>query len=140
MNRHPHFMPLAFLPICVLCHFRPKGGLGLFPFVGWWGRWIFVVPSVFHCVSLCLHQVLIGFPACSASSRCVHQRVPNSTSLYPISFALSSILVTYISRSKDKITIYVFWDCPSLINCFDEGTIKDAHHKRENFEFGENYD
>jgi hypothetical protein len=76
---------------------------------------------------------------CSPSSQCVHQCVPNSTSLYPISFALSSILVTYISRSKDGFTTDLIWDCPSLIKCFDEGTIKDAHHKRENFEIGEHY-
>jgi hypothetical protein len=42
---------------------------------------------------LCSHQVPTGFPTCS-------QHVPNSTLLYPISFAFSSDLVTDITRSK----------------------------------------
>jgi hypothetical protein len=32
--------------------------------------------------------------------------VPNSSSLHPISFALSSTLVSYISRPKGAIAIY----------------------------------
>ncbi len=32
----------------------------------------------------------------------------------PISFALSSTLVTYISNSNKEITMYIFWDCLKL--------------------------
>ncbi len=40
-----------------------------------------------------------AFPS---SSQCVIQYVPNSTSFYPISFALSSTLVTYRSSPKEE--------------------------------------
>ncbi len=73
----------------------------------------------------------------SLSSQCVPQHAPNSSSFYPISFALSSTLVTYINSSKGVISTDVFWDCPSLMNSFDEGTIIDAQHKRQKIEFGE---
>jgi hypothetical protein len=73
----------------------------------------------------------------SLSSQCVPQHAPNSSSFYPISFALSSTLVTYITSSKGVISTDVFWDCPSLMNSFDEGTIIDAQHKRQKIEFGE---
>jgi hypothetical protein len=42
-----------------------------------------------------MHGVLDFF-----GSQCVPQHVPNSSSLYPISFGLSFTLVTYITSSK----------------------------------------
>jgi hypothetical protein len=63
---------------------------------------IFVVPMEFP----------MEFPTCSPSLQCVPQHVPNTTSMYSISFALCSTLVTYISSSKEEIRTYLFWDCP----------------------------
>jgi hypothetical protein len=44
----------------------------------------------------CSHQVLNEFQACSPSSQCAQQHVPNSTSLCPTCFAQYSPLGTYI--------------------------------------------
>jgi hypothetical protein len=49
---------------------------------------------------LCSHRVGDGLPTCSSSSQCVPQHVPNTSSLDPISFALSSTLVTQRRRFK----------------------------------------
>lgn len=46
------------------------------------------------------------------------QCVPNSSSFYPISCALSCILVTYINNPKEHITTYVFWTCSKLDDYF----------------------
>jgi len=40
--------------------------------------------------------------------QCVPQHVPNSSSLYPMSFALSSRVVTYISSPMEEIAPYLF--------------------------------
>jgi len=32
----------------------------------------------------------------------------------PVSFALNSTLVTYISMPKGEITTYLFWDCSKI--------------------------
>ncbi len=60
---------------------------------------------------LCSHQVFIEFLTFSSSSWCVSQCVPNSSSLIPKSFDLSSTLAIYITNPKDEITTYLFWDC-----------------------------
>jgi hypothetical protein len=79
----------------------------------------------------CSHCVLIKF---SMGSQSVPQHVPNSSSLYPVSFALSSTLTTKhrqaqrrrdpmistLGLSKARYFILFYWD----------GPIKDAHHKR----------
>jgi hypothetical protein len=65
---------------------RQHGPMGL----GFFGCWIFVVSQ---CVTM-------------KFSLFSHQ-VPNSSSFYPISFALSSTLVTYITCPKEEITIEV---------------------------------
>jgi hypothetical protein len=61
---------------------------------------------------MCSHEIPNGLPTCSPSLQCVPQHVLNSFSLYPKSFTLSYILVTYISSQKEKVTTYLFWDCP----------------------------
>ncbi len=42
------------------------------------------------------------------------QHVPNSSSLYPISFAISSTLVAYITSPKEELTTYLIWDYPKV--------------------------
>jgi hypothetical protein len=50
----------------------------------------------------------------------------------PISFALSSNVVTYITNPKEKITTYIFSDFSTLDYFFGgDGPIKNAHHKRK---------
>ncbi len=69
--------------------------------------------QIFTCLLLpmCFHEVPTGFPTCIPSSECIPptcssnpqclpQHVPNSSSLYPISFALSSTFVIYITNPK----------------------------------------
>jgi hypothetical protein len=46
--------------------------------------------------------------------------VPNSSSLDPISFALSSNVITYITNPKEMITTYIFWDFSMLDLFFGE--------------------
>jgi hypothetical protein len=62
------------------------------------------VPNKF---SMCSHEFPMG-------SQHIPQ-VSNSSSLYPISFALSSTLVTYITSPKEEITTYLIWDCSKLV-------------------------
>jgi hypothetical protein len=75
----------------------------------------------------------VGFfliPLCSCQVHNGSQHVPNSSSLYPIFFAISSTLVTYISSPKEEHTTYLFWDYPKVDLFFCDGPIKDAHHTR----------
>ncbi len=67
----------------------------------------------------------------SPSSQCVPQHVPNSSSLYPISLALSNPM--------EELTIYPFWDCPKLDFIFfgDDRPIKDAHDNKKKVELWE---
>jgi len=58
------------------------------------------------------------------------QHVPNSSSLYPISFAISFTLVTYITSPKEEHTTYLFRDYPKVDLFFCDSPIKDAHHAR----------
>jgi len=51
---------------------------------------------------ICSQCVFIQFSTCFSNFQCVPQHTPNNTSLYPISFALSSILVTYIINPKEE--------------------------------------
>ncbi len=44
----------------------------------------------------------------------VPNEFPNCSSLYPISFTLSSTLVTYISNQKEEIITYLIWVYPKL--------------------------
>ncbi len=59
------------------------------------------------------HEVFNVFSTCSPNSQCVHYHVPNGSSFYCISFALSSILVTYVSSPKE-ISTYIFWECTKV--------------------------
>jgi hypothetical protein len=54
----------------------------------------------FCCSQMCSHQILNEFFKCLPSSQCVPKHVPDSTSLYPISFALSSTFITYTITPK----------------------------------------
>jgi hypothetical protein len=63
-----------------------------------------------------------------------YQHVPGSLSLYLIYFALSFTFVICKSNPKEEITTYLFWECTKLdfyFLFFDDGPIKDAHHKRK---------
>ncbi len=98
-------------------------GAQVFFFGVGWQCWISVLPN--------------GFP----SSKCVLQHVPNSFSVYPISFAICSILNNQAlnwPKGGDYDT-YILGQCKAegLINVFGDGPIKHAHHKRKkklNFE------
>jgi hypothetical protein len=57
------------------------------------------VPNMFP---LCYLQVPSEFPSGSQSSQCVPKGVPNSFSLYPICFAQSPPLLTYIAGPKGE--------------------------------------
>jgi len=59
-------------------------------------------------------------PLCFPSSQCVLQHVPNSTSLYFISFALSFTLVTYVTNPKGgdyNISIWVLFKAWIIFFC-----------------------
>ncbi len=74
-----------------------KGALVFFFLFFWgggWGCWICVVPTMFPWSSF---YVLIKL---AMDSQLVPQHVPNTSSLDPISFALSSTLVTQRRRFK----------------------------------------
>jgi len=59
------------------------------------------------------------------------QHVPNSSSLYPISFGLSSNLVIYINQPKwEDYKIFNLGLFEAFFFIFGDGPIKDAHHKR----------
>jgi len=94
-------------------------------------QWVFkhvpqvpnVLPSSFQWVLKHVPQVPnvlpikfpMSFQTCSSSSQCVPQHGPNNTSLYPISFALSSTLVTYGKVPKRRrLQLYLFWDYPKV--------------------------
>jgi hypothetical protein len=81
------------------------GELRFFSFGEWWGCLISFVPKVFLWSSHCVPIMLPEF------------RSSNSSSFYPISFALSFILVTYISSPKEEIITYRFWGFQKL-DCF----------------------
>jgi hypothetical protein len=71
------------------------GGPGFFSFWGeGWGVEFLLFPMCSNEVVTFLKQVLNGFLTFSPSSQGDPQHVPNSSSLYPVSFALSS-RVTY---------------------------------------------
>jgi hypothetical protein len=58
----------------------------------------------------------------------------NNTSLYPLSFALSSTLLT--SMSSPKGGEYLFWDCPKVDHFsffWGDGAINDGQGKKLNF-------
>jgi hypothetical protein len=40
-------------------------------------------------------------------------QVPNSTTLYPLCFAQSS-LITYLASPREKTATYLFWECPKF--------------------------
>ncbi len=61
---------------------------------------------------------------------CVSQNISNNSPLYPILFALSSTLETYMCNKKEEIITYLFWDCPKL-DFLGDGSIKDAQHKQK---------
>jgi hypothetical protein len=73
-----------------------------------------------------------------SNSHCIPQHVLNSSSLYPISFALNSPLVTYITSPQvwecnmsilgyfsDSLLLFYF----VFLNFWCDGPIKDVHHK-----------
>jgi hypothetical protein len=80
----------------------------------------------FLLLPICSHQV-------TQVPNWVSQHIPsvfsNNTSLYSITFALSSTLVTYKQTKKRIQTVQ------SLIYFFD-GPLNDAHHKRKKNNFG----
>jgi hypothetical protein len=83
----------------------------------------FLDSHCFQCVPIKSHCVPIKFPKHVLQ---VLQYVPptssNNTSHYPVSFDLSSILVTYITSPKGGgCVIYPFWDCPKLDYIFCDG-------------------
>jgi len=76
-----------------------------------WGRMGLLNFCFSQCVPMtfpwcCQHvpQIPNVFPQC----------IPNSSSFDPISFALSSNVVTYITNPKEEITTYIFWDFSML--------------------------
>jgi hypothetical protein len=105
-----------------------------FPYVGecrrggWWrcwNFWIFVVP-------IC---VIIKF---LPSSQYVLQHVLNSTSLYPISFALNCTLCTLCNQLKRRRLQYIYYNISIMGPCkawfiyfFGDEPINGAHHKRK---------
>ncbi len=64
------------------------------------------------------------------------QHVPNRTLLYPISFALSSDLVTKITRSKQGHYSICALGMSHLLHFlgFCDGPIDDANHKKKTME------
>ncbi len=60
------------------------------------------------------------------------QYVHNSTSFYLISFALNSIIATYITNPKRRTLkdIYILGFSKAWLLFFCDGPIKNAHHKR----------
>jgi hypothetical protein len=71
--------------------------------------------------------VPIKFPTCFPSSQCVL----NSTSLYPISFALSHTLVIFrTSPEGGDDNIFILGQSKVFFYIFGDWPIKDAHHKR----------
>ncbi len=81
----------------------------------------FCVPMKF---SPCYHQVFNVFSTCSSSYLCVPQSVPNSSSLYPKSIALSYTLAIYITSSKDGLQHIHFENVKRLILFFCDAPIK----------------
>jgi len=78
--------------------------------------------------------IFLGVPNVLPScSQCVLQHNLNSFSLYPISFALSSTLVTYISGQRRGDNKIIFWDPAKLcfFNFFVMGQSKVAITKAE---------
>lgn len=64
------------------------------------------------------------------------QCVSNSFSIYPISFALSCILISCINNPEEHITTYVFWTCSKLDDCFSfMGQSKMPITKEKNLNF-----
>jgi hypothetical protein len=72
------------------------GSYVFFSFGEGWGCLPSFVPKVFLWSSHCVPIMLPEFKS------------SNSSSFYPISFALSFILVTYISSPKEEIITYLF--------------------------------
>jgi hypothetical protein len=70
-----------------------------------WGCLISFVPKVFLWSSQCVPIMLPKFKS------------SNSSSFYPISFAVSFILGTYIASPKEEIITYLFWGFQKL-DCF----------------------
>jgi hypothetical protein len=89
------------------------------PFGEGWGCLISFVPKVFLWSSHCVPTMLPEFKS------------SNSSSFYPISFALSFILVTYISSPKEEIITYLFWGFQKL-DFFHDGPMRDAYQTRKN--------
>jgi hypothetical protein len=67
-----------------------------FPLLKFWGGGEKRGVIDFFLFPMCSHQVLNEFQACSSSSQCAQQHVPNSTSLCPTCLAQYSPLGTYI--------------------------------------------
>ncbi len=88
-------------PVC--CFWGSRRGVSSF----WVSLCRFRVLIVFHIVpnmfSVCFYQVLDDYLWCS---QYIPHIFPNSITLYPISFAQSSTLVTNINRSKKKNRVY----------------------------------
>jgi hypothetical protein len=81
------------------------GSYVFFSFGERWGCLISFVPKVFLWSSHCVPIMLPEFKS------------SNSYSFYPISIALSFILVTYISSPKEEIITYLIWGFQKL-DCF----------------------
>jgi hypothetical protein len=79
------------------------GSYGFFSFGERWACLISFVPKVFLWSSHCVPML----PEFKSS---------NSSSFYPISFALSFILVAYISSPKEEIITYLFWGFQKLFS------------------------
>jgi len=106
-------------------------------------------PSSFQCVSTCSssffcvpmkfspcsHEVFNVFSTCSSSYLCVPQSVPNSSSLYPKSIALSYTLAIYITSSKDGLQHIHFENVKRFIYFFVMGQSKHWFFSGENLPF-----
>ncbi len=90
-----------------LRHQEPKGSQVFFSFGGGWVVGFCSSQCVPMKFSMCCHEFPMG-------SQHIPQ-VSNCSSLYSISFALSSALLTYITNPKEEITTYLFWDCSKLV-------------------------
>jgi hypothetical protein len=84
-----------------------------------------VFPSSFHWVPNNFPKFLI-----------FSQHFPNSTLVYPISFALNFTFVIYITIPKKILQYIYFRTIKSLINYFCYGPINDAHHQKKRNSWG----
>jgi hypothetical protein len=93
----------------------------------WWGGLgvlDFYCPNLFPSNSQWVFKM-------SPSFQCVPQHFPHNTSLYFISFALSSTLVTYSTNPKREHYNICILGLSKNLFFFNDGPITNAHEKRK---------